>query len=156
MRLFFASRVSVGHETEGVMMLTIGKLAHATGVTPDTLRYYEKEGLVRASSHTEAGYRLFGNAAVQRVRFVKRAQLCGFTLSEIADLITLQSKSDACCGDVRSRAIEKKLSLEGKIRVLQKMSRALDALLEECPPAATTHPVDECPILAALEGATVE
>lgn len=156
MRQFFASRVSGVPETERVTMLTIGKLADAAGVTPDTLRYYEKEGLVQASSHTEAGYRLFGNEAIQRVRFVKRAQSCGFTLSEIADLITLQSSDEACCGDVRTRAIEKKLALEGKIRVLQKMSRSLDALLEECSPTGTSHPVDECPILAALKGATAE
>ena len=137
-------------------MLTIGKLADATGVTPDTLRYYEKEGLVLASSHTEAGYRLYGSEAIRRVRFVKHAQSCGFTLSEIANLITLQTSDAACCGDVRSQAIEKKLQLEGRIRMLRKMSLALNKLIEDCSPGAAADPAAECPILAALEGATVE
>jgi len=134
-------------------MLTIGKLAHATGVTPDTLRYYEREGLLATPSKSEAGYRHYGPEAAQRIRFIKQAQACGFTLSEVAELLTLRESASACCGDVRQRALEKKLQLEAKIRTLKTMSKALDGLITECPPDATSHPVGECPILAALEHA---
>lgn len=132
-------------------MLTIGKLAQSTGVTPDTLRYYEREGLLAASAKSEAGYRYYGLDAQQRVRFIKQAQHCGFTLSEIAELLTLRDSASACCGDVRQRAVEKKLQLEAKIRALKTMSKALDGLITGCPPDASSHPADECPILAALE-----
>ena len=113
-------------------MQTIGKLAQATGVTPDTLRYYEREGLLAVPVKSEAGYRHYGPGAQQRIHFIKQAQGCGFTLSEIGELLALQASDAACCGDVRQRALEKKLQLEGKIRTLKVMSKALDGLIAEC------------------------
>ena len=136
-------------------MLTIGKLAQATGVTPDTLRYYEREGLLVVPVKSEAGYRHYGPGAQQRVQFIKQAQGCGFTLSEIGLLLMLQTSDEACCGDVRQRALEKKLQLEGKIRALKAMSKALDGLIAECDTEATSDPIGECPILAALGSAVV-
>ena len=130
-------------------MFTIGKLAALTAVSTDTLRYYEREGLVVPTGKSEGGYRLYGDDAVRRIGFIKQAQHCGFTLSEIRELLVLRRTEAACCGDVRQRAIEKKLQLEAKIRTLKAMSKALDHLISDC--ANETHPVDECPILAALE-----
>lgn len=130
-------------------MLTIGKLAKAGDISPDALRYYEREGLLTPASKTESGYRQYDQDAVRRVRFIQHAQACGFTLVEIRELLHLRQSDHACCDDVRSRAIEKKLQLAAKIRTMQAMSAALDRLIAEC--ADGTQPVDDCPILAALE-----
>ena len=130
-------------------MLTIGKLAKAGDISPDALRYYEREGLLAPASKTDSGYRLYSEDTVRRVRFIQHAQACGFTLAEIRELLHLRQTDRACCNDVRSRAIEKKLQLAAKIRVMQAMSAALDRLIAEC--ADGTQPIDDCPILAALE-----
>ena len=133
-------------------MFKIGKLATVAEVSADTLRFYEREGLIAPSSKSAAGYRLYDQDAVVRVRFIKQARDCGFTLAEIQQLLVLRRQSEACCGDVRQRAIEKKLQLEAKIRALSAMSKALDHLIADC--SDETHPVDRCPILGALEKAT--
>lgn len=130
-------------------MLTIGKLAKAGAISPDALRYYEREGLLVPARKTDSGYRLYAEDAVRRLRFIQHAQACGFTLAEIRELLQLRQSERACCKDVRQRAIEKKLQLAAKMRVMQAMSTALDRLIAEC--ADGTQPVDDCPILAALE-----
>ncbi|MFN3751682.1 MAG: heavy metal-responsive transcriptional regulator [Thiobacillus sp.] len=130
-------------------MHTIGKLAAATDVSTDTIRYYEKEGLLAPVAKTGAGYRLYDADAVRRLRFIRQAQQCGFSLTEIRELLSLKNSDAACCKDVRSVAIAKKLQLEHKIRALQAMSDALSALIAVCNDG--TRPLDECPILAALE-----
>ncbi len=135
-------------------MLTIGKLARAGDLSPDALRYYEREGLIAPATKTGSGYRLYGEDAVRRVRFIRHAQACGFTLAEIRELLHLRQSDRACCDDVRSRAIEKKLQLAAKIRAMQAMSAALDVLIAEC--AGGALPVDDCPILAALEAVGFE
>lgn len=130
-------------------MLMIGKLAREAGVTPDTVRYYEKEGLLAPARKSDAGYRLYDEDAARRLRFIRQAQQCGFSLSEIRELLTLKNSNAACCKDVKSVAIVKKLQLEHKIRALQAMSGALSGLIAICDDE--TRPLDECPILAALE-----
>lgn len=134
-------------------MLTIGKVATAADVTPDTLRYYEREGLLIPTSKTPSGYRLYGDDSLRRVRFIRHAQQCGFSLSDIRELLALKSRRSACCGDVRNVAIEKKLQIECRIKALQTMSEALDELIETC--VDNDRPLDGCPILSALEDATV-
>jgi DNA-binding transcriptional MerR regulator len=129
--------------------LTIGKVARLSKVTTDALRYYEREGLIRPVAKSSGGYRLYDNYAVRRVRFIKEAQRCGFTLSEIRDLLTLRASKAACCRDVRRVALEKKLQLEGKVKAMRGMSKALDRLIAAC--SDGSHPLDECPILGALE-----
>ena len=131
--------------------LTIGKLAALAEVSTDALRYYEREGLMVPASKSESGYRLYSQESVRRIRFIKQAQHCGFTLAEIRGLLALRGHDAACCGDVRRLAVEKKLELENKIRMMKTMSKALDRLIADC--AEETHPVDECPILTALEHA---
>ncbi|MDA8254278.1 MAG: heavy metal-responsive transcriptional regulator [Betaproteobacteria bacterium] len=135
-------------------MHTIGKVAALSGVSPDTLRYYEKEHLITPASKTDAGYRLYNDDAVRRIRFIKTAQHCGFTLSDIHELLTLKQADSACCEDVRSVAIEKKLRIAHKLQALQAMSCALDELIERC--AGGEAATDECPILAALENSLAE
>lgn len=128
---------------------TIGRLAAEAGVTADAVRYYEKEGLLAPAARTAAGYRLYDGDALRRLRFIKQAQQCGFSLTEIRELLMLKNSDAACCRDVKSVAIAKKLQLEHKIRALQLMSGALSELIAAC--NAETRSLDECPILAALE-----
>lgn len=133
-------------------MLTIGKLATLASVSNDTLRYYEQEGLIQPAGKSPGGYRLYDKDAARRIRFIKHAQNCGFTLAEIRELLVLRGRDKACCGDVRTPAVEKKLQIEGKIRAMKTMSKALDQLIADC--ANETRPVKECTIIAALERAS--
>lgn len=130
-------------------MFTIGKLAAFTDVSTDTLRYYERERLIEPAGKSVSGYRLYDQNSALRVRFIKHAQQCGFTLMEIRDLLVLKGRDAACCGDVRKRALEKKLQLENKIRLMKGMSSALDRLIADC--LNEDQPVQDCTTLAALE-----
>ncbi len=131
------------------MSLTIGKVATIVNVTTDTLRYYEREGLVDPASKGANGYRLYDRDTVRRIRFIKEAQHCGFTLTEIRMLLDLRARDAACCDDVRRVAVEKKLQLEAKIKAMKAMSKTLDHLIVEC--SKESRSLDDCPILAALE-----
>ena len=130
-------------------MITIGKLAAIAEVSTDTLRYYERERLIEPAGKSVGGYRLYDQNSAQRIRFIKHAQNCGFSLTEIRDLLVLKGRDAACCGDVRKRALEKKLQLENKIRLMKGMSSALDHLIAEC--LNENRPIQDCTILAALE-----
>lgn len=135
-------------------MYTIGKVAALADISADTLRYYEKERLIAPASRTAAGYRLYNDEAMLRIRFIKHAQHCGFTLSDIKDLLTLKHTESACCEDVRSLAIEKKLRIEHKLKALRVMSCALDDLIQSCD--GGEQATDDCSILAALENSMQE
>jgi MerR family Zn(II)-responsive transcriptional regulator of zntA len=131
------------------MTLTIGKVASVVNVSTDTLRYYEREGLIGPTSKSRGGYRLYDREAVRRVRFIKQAQHCGFTLTEIRSLLDLRADGAACCRDVRRVALERKLQLEAKIKTMRAMSKALDHLIAAC--SNENDALDDCPILAAFE-----
>lgn len=131
------------------MHLTIGKIASLAQVSTDTLRYYERERLIAPAAKSAGGYRLYERDALRRLRFIKQAQQCGFNLTEIRSLLALRGSNAACCRDVRHVALEKKLQLEAKIKAMKVMSSALTQLIKEC--NADSRPVDDCPILAALE-----
>ena len=130
-------------------MHTIGKLASQADVSTDTVRYYEKEKLLTPASKTEAGYRLYNEDSLRRLHFIKQAQQCGFSLTEIRELLALRNTDEACCKDIKSVTIAKKLQLEHKIKALQIMSHALSELILIC--SNESLPLDECPILSALE-----
>jgi MerR family Zn(II)-responsive transcriptional regulator of zntA len=131
--------------------LTIGKMAGLAGVSPDTLRYYEREQLIRPSAKSRSGYRLYERDALRRIRFIKQAQQCGFSLSEIRSLLALRTNTDARCRDLRRLAVEKQLQIDSKIKAMKAMSKALRHLIDEC--KVEERPLNECPILAALERA---
>ncbi len=130
-------------------MLTIGKVAKLAEVSIDTIRYYERNGLLSPAQKSGAGYRLYNDEAVRRLNFIKHAQHCGLSLAEIRQLLEFKRQDDACCEDVRSLVIQKKLQLEHKIKSLKAMSQALSALIAICVDEA--KPLDACPILTALE-----
>ena len=131
--------------------LTVGKLAALAEVSANAVRFYEREGLMQVPDKTESGYRLYGQEALQRLRFIKQAQHCGFTLSEIQALLQLRDEASSCCNDVRSKVIEKKLELEARIKAMKAMSQGLDQLIAEC--SNDTRPAEDCSILASLSGA---
>lgn len=146
---FVLDQTQVGNPLARDAPLTIGKVAKLAEVSADTVRYYEKEGLIVPAEKSGAGYRLYNEDAIRRLNFIKHAQHCGLSLSEIRELLELRKRNDSCCSDVRTVALHKKLQLETKIKALQAMSGALSNLLEACTDEA--KPLDECPILAALE-----
>ena len=130
-------------------MLTICKVAAALQVSTDSIRFYEREGLLSPAKKSEAGYRLYTEEAVRRLNFIKHAQQCGFSLSEIRELLEIKGRDKACCNDVYRVAMEKKLRPESKIKAFKAMSRALSKLIEIC--SNDAKPLDACPILGALE-----
>lgn len=127
--------------------LTIGRLAQLGGVNLETIRYYERRGLLAKPPRTEAGYRQFSPDTAQRVRFIKRAQELGFTLDEIGELLDLRHDPRHNRDDVRNHATEKIADIEGKIETLTAMKSVLQGLSERCEQCGS----DDCPILASLE-----
>ena len=130
-------------------MLTIGKVAQRAQVTADSIRFYEREGLIRPAGRSESGYRLYTEEAIRRIEFIKQAQECGFSLADIRELLELRSTDSACCDDIYRVSVEKKLQLERKIKALTVMSQALTRLIDLC--SHDRKSLDECPILGALE-----
>jgi Cu(I)-responsive transcriptional regulator len=127
--------------------LTIGEVARRAGIGVETVRFYEREGLLAEPARRASGYRQYGADAVQRLRFIRRAKALGFTLKEIAELLALRDDPDATRADVRRQAASKVADIEAKVRDLQRMKKALLTL------AATCHgdgPAGGCPILEAL------
>ena len=129
-------------------VMTRGELARHGQVNPETIRYYERSGLLPPPARSDAGYRLFAPAAVQRIRFIKRAQAVGFSLDEIKTLLDLKYAPDATCGDVREMVDVKISDIDHKIAALQAMRDELSELFDECP--GGDHPTDECPILGSF------
>lgn len=129
--------------------LTIGKVAERSGVKIDTLRYYERQGVIALPERTGSNYRVYEEDTVLRVRFVKRAQELGFSLAEIKELLDLRVSENASCADVRDQALAKVADLEEKIRSLQAMRRVLSKLADEC--VGKGVPLSACPILDALD-----
>ena len=130
--------------------MRIGALAAETDTSVETLRYYEAEGLIPEPRRSESGYRLYSAQDVQRVSFIRRARGMGFSLKEVAELLSMQVEKEAStCGEVKSLA-EKKLSMiDEKITELNKMKAALQQVTEACVggQASAVH----CTILDALE-----
>lgn len=134
------------------MRLMIGELAELADVSANAVRFYEREGLMQVPPKTDSGYRLYDSEAVKRLRFIKQAQHCGFTLAEIQTLLKLRDEASSCCNDVRNKVIEKKLELGARIKAMKAMSEALDELIAEC--NSGDRPTEDCTILAALSEPT--
>ncbi len=130
------------------LTVTIGRLAKYVGVNIQTVRYYERLKLLAPTARMPSGYRLYGTAEVQRLRFIKNAQALGFTLQEIVDLLNLRVSSAARCGDVQRRAQAKLARVEAKLKDLESMARVLRSLIQSC---KAGQPTDRCPILKSLE-----
>ncbi len=112
--------------------MRIGEVARRAEVGIETIRYYEREGLLAASSRRPSGYREFDDSVVARLQFIKRTKELGFTLAEIKELLGLWFNSSTKCVHVRERATDKIADIEGKIQSLQKMKRTLKKLVSQC------------------------
>jgi Hg(II)-responsive transcriptional regulator len=129
-------------------MLTIGQLAERAGVGVETVRFYERKGLLEEPDRRPSGYRQFDERVVDRLRFIKSAKELGFTLNEIKELLSLRLEPTSKCADVKDRSEAKMANIEDKIRTLRRMKNALMKLTNECSGQGSTS---ECPILDALD-----
>jgi len=128
--------------------LTIGKLARRAGVGVETVRFYERKGLIPEPPRRPSGYRQYPLVAVRRIQFIRRAKELGFTLTEVGELLSLRVDPRTTCADVRGRAEAKVADIDDKILALLYMKSALVRLTEAC---TGSGPTSECPILEALD-----
>lgn len=129
--------------------LTRGQIADRTGVGIETVRFYERKGLLEDPPRTRAGYRQYDQDAIRRLRFIRRAKELGFSLADVRDLISLRLDPDTECGDIQLRAEEKLAEIADKIRDLERMRAGLERLAAAC---RRNDREMECPLLDALEG----
>ena len=132
------------------MSLSIGQLAREGGVGVETIRFYEREGLLAEPPRAPSGHRTYSGGEVARLRFIRRAKELGFTLAETRELLSLQAEPEADCSLVKHRTEEKLRDIDARIRTLTRMRRALRTLHAACEGERT--PIPDCPLLAALEG----
>lgn len=128
--------------------MTVGEVASRARVNIQTVRYYERRGLLPMPRRSAAGYRQYPEDVVPRIRFIKRAQELGFTLEEIAELLALRVRHGEACHEVSDRVKAKVTLVRQKLRELEGLERVLEGLVEACERRA---PTGECPILEALE-----
>jgi Hg(II)-responsive transcriptional regulator len=128
--------------------LTIGQLAKQAQVNVETVRYYERRGLLPAPPRRESGYRQYSPQDVAYLQFIRRAKTLGFSLTEIADLLALWVDPETTCGDVRAQAERKLTDVDAKIRALKRIKGALTQLVAAC---NGQGPMSACPILEALD-----
>ena len=128
--------------------LTIGRVATQAGVNIQTIRYYERRGLLIPDGRRESGYRFYDEEAIRKLRFIKNAQELGFTLREISGLLRLRVSHRARCGDVKRKAEAKLRDVRAKIAGLKAMDRVLRNLVKTCRNQATT---EHCPILKSMD-----
>lgn len=125
---------------------TIGKAARAAGMAVDTLRFYERQGLLPAAPRSEGGYRLYSPADVDRLRFIRRAKTLGFSLDEIAELLRL-SEDGGDRASVRRVAEHRLADLDRKLAELGALREALATLVQRC---SGRGPVQGCPIIEGV------
>jgi MerR family transcriptional regulator, copper efflux regulator len=128
--------------------LTIGQIAKRAEVGVETVRFYERRGLLEEPDRSRSGYRQYDESVVRRLEFIRRAKELGFTLKEIKELLSLKLAPSTACASVKRRAEAKIEDIEGKLRTLRRMKKALIKLTESCHGNGS---VAECPILDALE-----
>jgi MerR family transcriptional regulator, mercuric resistance operon regulatory protein len=129
------------------MQLTIGKLAKQSEVTIETIRYYQQIGLLDEPEKPSSGYRLYPPDAINRIRFIKRAQQAGFTLKEIAELLSFDGTH---CSDVRQIAEQKCQQIDTQIEALIALRKVLGNLVKRCQTDAST---ERCSLIDTLSTA---
>ena len=128
--------------------LTIGQLARQAGVAVETVRFYERRGLLEEPPRRPSGYRQYLPESVSRLRFILLAKQLGFSLREVQELLQIRGEGPATCFEVRRRVEVKIAALTEKIRSLAHIKSTLEALLDDC--KVNTLP-NHCPLLEALE-----
>lgn len=128
--------------------MRIGELAQRAGVAVDTVRYYERQGLLPPPLRRASGYRSYGMADVSRLRFVRRAKTLGFTLEEIRGLLALSGRREDDMGGLKAAAAEKLADVEVRLQELTRIRDGLRTLIASCPGHGA---LTQCPILHALD-----
>ena len=132
------------------MSMTIAHAARAADVGVETIRFYERRGLIKQPPKPRGGgYRTYDDAVVERIRFIRQAQELGFSLREIGELLSLRADPRADCGDVRQQAVQKRSEVDRKIGQLHHIRSALDELIATCPGGGALR---ACTILEAMAG----
>ena len=129
--------------------MQIGQLATQAGVAIDTVRYYERQGLLPPAPRLASGYRVYAGADLSRLRFVRRAKALGFTLEDIGELLSLSSRRDNDMAGMKATAAARLADVDRRIAELERIRTALQSLVEACPGHGS---VEDCPILKALTG----
>lgn len=138
-------------------MLTIGRLAKRARISTDSIRFYEREGLIEPTTKTGSGYRLYSEEATHSLGFIKHAQRCGFSLAEIRALLRARNGEGSLTGDFYRVAMEKQAHIEETMAALRSMSDALSAVIEMRgvdEPAPSFGETGASPLLIALESRT--
>lgn len=126
--------------------LTIGTFAKAAGVNVETLRFYQRRGLLAEPDKPSGSIRRYGQADIARVRFVKAAQRLGFSLDEVAGLLTLDDGTH--CDDARRLAELKLADVRGKLADLRRIEKVLATLVRDC---CASHGTVSCPLISTLQ-----
>lgn len=133
----------------GPVAITIGELSRRTGCNVETVRYYERVGLIPPALRTAGRYRLYGDTDVRRLAFVRRARELGFTLNDVRTLLALApGQSDGPCAQARDLAAAHLADVRSKIADLRAMERVLDDAVDRCAAGNTPN----CPVIDALAG----
>jgi MerR family copper efflux transcriptional regulator len=129
--------------------MLIGELAQKTGTSKETIRYYERIGLVEPDQRRDSGYREYTQEEVKKLHFINRAKQLGFTLNEISELLELEVNNETSCEPVRRKATDKLENVQQKIKALRHIEEVLQSLITACNHDEVT---EKCVILRALEG----
>ena len=129
--------------------MMIGKVAKLSGLGIETIRFYERRGLLSPTARRESGYREYNEESLDRLTFIKKAKDLGFNLDEIAELLSIKVSKKNQCKTVEGKASKKLYSIRSKIADLKKIETVLEGLIKCCKNKETT---DECPILDCLDG----
>lgn len=130
--------------------MQISQVAKVAGVGVETIRFYERRGLiVQPTRPRDGGYRSYDDGLVERIKFIKQAQELGFSLREIAELLSLRADPDADCSNVRAQAVVKREDVNNKIARLKQIRNALDELISSCPGNGT---LGACTIMDTFAG----
>ena len=127
---------------------TIGQLAKAAGVNIQTVRFYEREGILKPQSRRESGYRIYNDESLKRLSFIRQAKDLGFSLEDIQSLLNLRVRSVERCSQVRARAEQKIKDVQQKIAHLKKLEKTLKKLVSDCKNRVIS---DCCPIIEKME-----
>ncbi len=126
--------------------LSIGELSRLTGVNIETIRYYERIGIMPVPPRTEGGQRIYGEDHLKRLAFVRRSRELGFSLDEVRALLDLVGAHALTCADVRNMALGHIVDIRQKVKDLRKLERVLTDLADRC----HGRKVPECPLLDTL------
>ena len=142
-----------------IQAVKIGQVAKETGLSIDTIRFYEKEGLLKRAPRTEGGFRVFGPGEIQALKFIHKAQELGFSLGEIRELLILRREHVPACSHVKELLQQKLSNVERKIGELRTLEHSLKVALRKCNRSLETRSTSHeecCPVLEEINRATGE